>query len=74
MNGCSIGPTPRASVSDKCRMRSPSRIKRPLSPTTLAAKSVALQGLPALEYLLYGDGAEALAKDDSVVAARLSPK
>jgi predicted lipoprotein len=27
----------------------------------LAAKSVALQGLPALEYLLYGDGADALA-------------
>ena len=27
----------------------------------LSAKSVALQGLPALEYLLYGDGAEALA-------------
>ena len=30
--------------------------------TTLAAKSVALQGLPALEYLLYGDGAGDLAK------------
>ena len=30
--------------------------------TTLAAKSVALQGLPALEYLLYGDGADDLAK------------
>ena len=29
---------------------------------TLAAKSVALQGLPALEYLLYGDGADGLAK------------
>ena len=27
---------------------------------TLPAKSVALQGLPALEYLLYGDGAETL--------------
>jgi predicted lipoprotein len=27
---------------------------------TLADKSVALQGLPALEYLLYGDGADAL--------------
>ncbi len=31
-------------------------------PDELAAKSVALQGLPALEYLLYGDGAEALGK------------
>jgi predicted lipoprotein len=29
-------------------------------PIELAAKSVALQGLPALEYLLYGDGAEIL--------------
>ena len=32
-----------------------------LQPETLAKKSVALQGLPALEYLLYGEGAEALA-------------
>ncbi|HEX7532919.1 MAG TPA: imelysin family protein [Methyloceanibacter sp.] len=32
------------------------------APATLAAKSVALQGLPALEYLLYGDGADGLAK------------
>jgi uncharacterized protein len=30
-------------------------------PEALAGKSVALQGLPALEYLLFGDGAEALA-------------
>jgi len=30
--------------------------------TTLATKSVALQGLPALEYLLYGDAASDLAK------------
>jgi predicted lipoprotein len=29
-------------------------------PASLLAKSVALQGLPALEYLLYGDGADAL--------------
>jgi len=29
-------------------------------PNALSAKSVALQGLPALEYLLYGDGAETL--------------
>jgi len=29
-------------------------------PDALAGKSVALQGLPALEYLLYGEGAEAL--------------
>ena len=36
-------------------------------PDELAAKSVALQGLPALEYLLYGDGAEALTKDNRVV-------
>jgi predicted lipoprotein len=32
------------------------------SRATLAKKSVALQGLPALEYLLYGPGAESLAK------------
>jgi uncharacterized protein len=30
-------------------------------PEALSAKSVALQGFPALEYLLYGDGAETLA-------------
>jgi uncharacterized protein len=30
-------------------------------PEALSGKSVALQGLPALEYLLYGDGAETLA-------------
>jgi hypothetical protein len=30
-------------------------------PDELAGKSVAIQGLPALEYLLYGDGAQALA-------------
>jgi predicted lipoprotein len=30
-------------------------------PDALSGKSVALQGLPALEYLLYGDGAETLA-------------
>lgn len=34
-------------------------------PTQLAQKSVAMQGLGALEYVLYGDGAESLAgKDD----------
>lgn len=33
-------------------------------PDALAGKSVALQGLPALEYLLYGEGADALAKAD----------
>lgn len=32
------------------------------APATLAKKSVALQGLPALEYLLYGPGAETLSK------------
>ncbi len=31
-------------------------------PDELAAKSVALQGFPALEYLLYGDGADVLAQ------------
>ena len=31
-------------------------------PAKLAEKSVALQGLPALEYLLYGDGSETLAQ------------
>jgi predicted lipoprotein len=33
-------------------------------PDALPAKSVALQGLPALEYLLYGDGAETLTTGD----------
>src|SRR5262245_42011983 len=33
----------------------------------LSKKSVALQGLPTLEYLLYGDGADALAKSHQVV-------
>ena len=33
---------------------------------------MALQGLPALEYLLYGDGAEALAKGDSDAGFRCS--
>jgi predicted lipoprotein len=33
-------------------------------PDELAGKSVALQGLPALEVLLYGDGAETLSKGD----------
>jgi uncharacterized protein len=32
-------------------------------PAKLAGKSVALQGLPALEYLLYGDGSEALVQN-----------
>jgi predicted lipoprotein len=36
-------------------------------PDELATKSVALQGLPALEYLLYGDGAEILATADRIV-------
>jgi uncharacterized protein len=36
-------------------------------PDELAAKSVALQGVPALEYLLYGDGAEILAATNRVV-------
>ena len=40
------------------------------NPVTLASKSVALQGLPALEYLLYGDGAETLAKRGGDAAFR----
>jgi predicted lipoprotein len=40
--------------------------------TTLAGKSVALQGLPALEYLLYGDGASDLAKPGGEGAFRCS--
>lgn len=40
------------------------------SAKTLGQKSVALQGLPALEYLLYGNGAEALAKPDDAGAFR----
>ena len=34
-----------------------------LQPSTLAKKSVALQGLPALEYLLYGEGARTLIEE-----------
>jgi uncharacterized protein len=41
-------------------------------PDELADKSVALQGLPALEYLLYGDGAEALAKERQIVGGEES--
>jgi len=41
-------------------------------PDELAGKSVALQGLPALEYLLYGDGSESLSKS-SVVADGQQP-
>jgi predicted lipoprotein len=37
-------------------------------PDELADKSVALQGLPALEYLLYGDGAEALSTEERIVS------
>jgi predicted lipoprotein len=37
---------------------------------SLSGKSVALQGLPALEYLLYGDDAGALAKDGGEGAFR----
>jgi uncharacterized protein len=38
----------------------------------LVGKSVALQGLPALEYLLFGDGAETLARGDPEVGFRCS--
>ena len=38
----------------------------------LTAKSVALQGLPALEYLLYGDGADTLTKGGAESAFRCS--
>jgi uncharacterized protein len=42
-------------------------------PDELADKSVALQGLPALEYLLYGDGADALAKEEVIVQGQQPP-
>jgi predicted lipoprotein len=41
-------------------------------PESLAAKSVALQGLPALEFLLYGDDADTLAKGSGDAAFRCS--
>ena len=41
-------------------------------PESLAAKSVALQGLPALEFLLYGEEAETLAKGGGDAAFRCS--
>ena len=40
--------------------------------TGLVGKSVALQGLPALEYLLYGDGAATLEKGDAEGTFRCS--
>ena len=40
--------------------------------TGLVGKSVALQGLPALEYLLYGDGAATLEKDGAEGTFRCS--
>jgi uncharacterized protein len=42
-------------------------------PDELAGKSVALQGLPALEYLLYGDGAATFAKQRQIVGGEGSP-
>src|SRR5262245_35011785 len=39
-------------------------------PEALSGKSVALQGFPALEYLLYGDGAETLAAPSEASAFR----
>jgi predicted lipoprotein len=39
-------------------------------PSTLADKSVALQGLPALEYLLYGDDADRLTEKNDAGAFR----
>jgi predicted lipoprotein len=42
-------------------------------PDELADKSVALQGLPALEYLLDGDGADSLAKERKFVGSDESP-
>jgi uncharacterized protein len=42
-------------------------------PDELADKSVTLQGLPALEYLLYGDGADALAKENVIVQGQQPP-
>lgn len=42
-------------------------------PDELAGKSVALQGLPALEYLIYGDGAASLAKERQIVGGEGSP-
>ena len=49
------------------------RRERVTLPDELAGKSVALQGLPALEYLLYGDGAETLAKERQIVGGEESP-
>lgn len=41
-----------------------------LLPETLVQKSVALQGLPALEYLLYGDDAATLSKGEREIGFR----
>jgi predicted lipoprotein len=47
-----------------------SRDEAVTQPDELAGKSVALQGLPALEYLLYGNGAEILAGAPAVDDSR----
>ena len=80
MSACSTGRTPRGSVSNRCSRPLPPKTKTIELPDELAGKSVALQGLPALEYLLYGDGAEVLAKEREIVggeesaAARSTPR
>ena len=61
MSVSSIGPTQRDSATGRSGTRSPKRDESVTKPDGAFGKSVALQGLPALEYLLYGDGAETLA-------------
>ncbi len=63
-SGCCSGPTARALRSGRCRRHWQRRTRRLASPDTLKDKSVAMQGLVALEYLLFGTGADDLAKGD----------
>ena len=59
-SGCSSGPTRAAAACSRSRRSSPPRTRRrPRSPRC-ATKSVAVQGLFALEFVLYGTGSEVL--------------
>ena len=54
-------PDPKGLGDRQVREALAKRDEKVTKPDALSGKSVALQGLPALEYLLYGDGAETLA-------------
>ena len=59
-SACSSGRTRAAAASSRSRRSSPPRIRLRPSVDTLREKSVAVQGLFALEFVLYGTGSEVL--------------